>query len=129
MSSARQMTILGRAGKAPDLRQTQGGTSVTSVSVATELYDDDQTVWVSVTAWGQTAEYVAEYCDKGDYVYAQGTPSLDEWEGNVELELDADEVTLPNVGGGSGGGSEQPPPPSEPQGEGWEDGAGGDIPF
>ena len=65
--------ILGRLGKDPELNQTQSGTSVANLSVATtEQGPKDQggnyterTEWHNVTLWGKTAENAAKYLNKG----------------------------------------------------------------
>jgi len=101
--SIRQATILGRAGSAADVNETGDGTKVASVSVATENYHDDEAVWVSVTAFGGSAKYLAKAVDKGDYVYASGTLELDEWGDNAQLKVIADKLKVMNKGGSSGG--------------------------
>lgn len=131
--SFRKMQILGRAGSDAQLRTTDGGTDVASVSVATEEYHDDETVWASVVAFGQRAQFLADYCSKGDYVFAEGRPQIDEWEGDngtrCKLEVVADTVKVPKLERGSGGGGGQqtgPPAPQEPRDDSFSD---ENIPF
>jgi len=108
--STRQMHILGRAGSSPDLNTVNGDTQIATVGVATEEYHDDETVWVNVVAFGQSAEFLANYCTKGDFVFAQGRPQIDKWTGDdgetrVKLELVADDISVPKLrDSGDGGG-------------------------
>lgn len=62
-----QVTLVGRLGRAPEKRTTQGGKSVCSFSLATsEGYGDSQnTEWHSVVAWDKTADFLAQYADAG----------------------------------------------------------------
>lgn len=133
--SYRQAQILGRAGGQPDTRTVNDGTPMASVSVATETYRDDETVWVTVVAFGQTAKFLADYCGKGDYVFASGRPQIDTWESKgekqVKFELVADDVKVPKLSGGGGSGGKSAggggqPPPSDPAGEPFDD---SEIPF
>jgi single-stranded DNA-binding protein len=106
----RKMQIAGRVGQSPEF-DTYQGTPVANLSVATERYHDDDTVWVSVTVWGSKAEFVRDYIDKGDAVVAHGAPATDAYESKGEaqasLTLDADGLEPMNIraDGGNGGGS------------------------
>jgi single-strand DNA-binding protein len=71
--------LIGHLGKDPELRQTQSGTSVASVTLATsERYKDksgnrqESTEWHNLVAWGKTGELLAKYCRKGSQVYVTG---------------------------------------------------------
>ena len=79
MSSVNKVIIVGRIGRDPEVRHTQSGQPVASLSVATdESYKDKQgnkveaTEWHNVTAWGKTAEFVGAYLGKGRLVYVEG---------------------------------------------------------
>ncbi|MFB6372274.1 MAG: single-stranded DNA-binding protein [Bradymonadaceae bacterium] len=102
----RRMQITGRVGQEPEL-DTYDGTPVANLSVATERYQDDETVWVSVTVWGPKAKFVRDYIEKGEMITAHGAPNVDAWEGrdgaNAELTLNADTLE-PAGSGGNGGG-------------------------
>jgi len=112
--SMRRMQIAGRIGQDPDIRQLNDGTVVADLSVATELYRDDETVWVSVAVFGTKAEFVRDYLSKGDCVTAVGRPEIDTWEGsngiNAEFQLYADEL---EPLGSSGGSQDSPAPDPE----------------
>jgi single-strand DNA-binding protein len=103
----RKTIILGYLGSAPQLNTTDSGTSVTSARVGTQTQRDEDTVWVNVVAFGQPAEFLAEYGEKGKVIYAEGRVQLDTWtddDGNQRssLEVVADEINLPRQGQNSG---------------------------
>ncbi len=70
-----RVELLGRVGSDPELRQTQGGTAVVQLRLATERRRDngnDETDWHTVVCWAKQAEAVAEYVRKGERVYVAG---------------------------------------------------------
>lgn len=74
-------SVAGRLGKDPELRTTQGGKTVCSVSVGASIWRGGKTdtVWVEISAWGKTGEYLANYGHKGDFVCAQGDLTPNTW--------------------------------------------------
>ena len=75
-----KITVIGRLGKAPELKTTGSGTSVTSFGVATtEKWKDaqgnkkEETQWHNVVVWGKNAEAVCKYMKKGEMHYFEGT--------------------------------------------------------
>jgi len=82
-----RVTLVGRLGKDPELRFTQGGQAVAQVSVATdESFTDKQgqkqkkTEWHKVVVWGKQAESVSKYLAKGSLAYIEGKLQTREWE-------------------------------------------------
>jgi len=71
MASVNSITISGRLGADPELRHTQGGDAVTSLRMAVDA-GKDQTLWLSVTAWGRLAELSNEFLTKGSYAVVTG---------------------------------------------------------
>ncbi len=86
---AGDVTLRGRLGRDPELRFTQTGKPVASLSVVTDRRQKDadgnwesvDTTWWRVTCWDQLAENVAETLTKGDAVIVVGMASLQEYEG------------------------------------------------
>lgn len=85
--SVNKVIILGNLGKDPELKYTQGGSAVTTFSVATsEKYKDrngeqrEKTEWHTVVAWGKTAELCAEYLKKGSKAFVEGKLQTRSWE-------------------------------------------------
>ena len=66
--------IVGTVGRDPELRTTNSGTSVTTISIATneKRKGEDVTTWHQVVCFGKTAEIACEYLAKGREVYVEG---------------------------------------------------------
>lgn len=73
-------TVLGRAGRDPEMRFTPAGKAVTNLSVAADVGfgTNKKTVWFRVTFWDKLAEVVNQYVGKGDTVYIEGELVPDE---------------------------------------------------
>lgn len=96
----KSIVIAGNIGKDAETRQTQGGDSVTSWTVAVEerAGQDKRTVWFDVSLWGKRGEALAQYLTKGNRVTVAGDLSTREHNGKTYLVVRADQVTL--MGGG-----------------------------
>lgn len=72
--SVNRLILVGRLGQTPELGHTQHGKAYAKFSIATErqFTKEDITDWHSVTAWGKTAEVLAEHCKKGQEIYIEG---------------------------------------------------------
>lgn len=62
--------FIGRLGQRPELRKTKSGQSVATVSLAVNGIKED-TTWLKLNAWGGTAEFASEFCDKGTLVVVE----------------------------------------------------------
>ena len=70
--------LIGRLTADPELRQTQGGISVTSFTVAvgrtyTPKGGERQTDFIDIVAWRNTAEFVCRYFTKGKPILVEGS--------------------------------------------------------
>lgn len=92
--------LMGRLTADPELRQTQNGTSVTSFTVAVDRrFQREQTDFINVVAWKQTAEFVEKYFKKGAMIALRGSIQQRNYEdknGNkrTAFEVIADEVSF-----------------------------------
>ena len=69
-----QGTLTGNLGMKPELKTFNSGKMKTELRVAVRQQDKDAPAfWVQVDLWDKSAEYAANYLDKGDSIYAQGT--------------------------------------------------------
>ncbi len=60
------ISLVGRLTADPELKQTQSGISVTSFALAVDRPGSkDQTDFLNIVAWRQTAEFVCRYFHKG----------------------------------------------------------------
>lgn len=79
--------LLGRLGKDPEIRATQGGMQIATFTLATSDRQKDQTgQWVDKTEWhnlvafGKTAEIVRDYCKKGKELFIEGKIQTRSWD-------------------------------------------------
>jgi single-strand DNA-binding protein len=80
--------VIGNLGRDPEMRYTPSGQAVTQFTVAVNRnYKDaqgerqEETEWFRIVAWGQQAEFAAEYLRKGNKVYVEGRLQTRQWEG------------------------------------------------
>ena len=82
--------IVGRLGKDPELRYSQGGLAICKFSVATSEKKKVQDEWVESTEWhnvvtfGKTAEACNEYLSKGKLVFVQGRSETSKYQKDGE---------------------------------------------
>ena len=87
-SSVNKVILVGRLGKDPEIRATQGGKSVANFSLATdESYKSKdgekqkKTEWHNIVVWGPSVEnFVQPYLHKGDLIYVEGKLQTRSWE-------------------------------------------------
>lgn len=96
-----QTVLMGRLTADPELRRTQSNTAVTSFSIAVERDIKDKnseklTDFIDIVAWGNTAEFVSRYFEKGRMIAVVGRLQTRTWEDKeghrrkaVEVKADA----------------------------------------
>ena len=114
-NSVNKAIIVGRMGQKPELKYTPSQTAVTNITIATnETRKDangnniDSTEWHRVVVFGKTAEFVANYLDKGSLIYIDGRLQTRSWEDRDGVKKYTTEIvalTVTPLGGGSQGGS------------------------
>lgn len=135
MRGVNKAIIVGTLGQDPELKQTQSGTAVCSLSVATnERWKDKQTgeqkestEWHKVVLWQRLAEIAAEYLTKGSQVYIEGKLQTRKWQdkdGNDRYTTEILGQELQMLG--SGQRKEQAPQREEPRQSSMMD---EDVPF
>lgn len=87
MASVNKVILMGNLTRDPELRYTPKGTAVADLGIAVNrrVSDgngnwSDETTFVDVTVWGNTAENVQKYLAKGRGVFVEGRLQLDSWE-------------------------------------------------
>lgn len=129
-SGVNKVILIGNLGQDPEVRTTGGGTSVANMRLAcSDRFKnksgewEDRTEWVTVVAFGKTAENCREFLQKGRQIYVDGrlqTRSWEDKEGNKRYttEVVANQVLFlggkgAGAGATTGGGSDEPPPISD----------------
>ena len=117
MANLNKVLLMGNLTKDPELRYTPKGTAVGDLSMAVNrrVSDgngnwSDETTFVDITVWGNTAENAQKYLTKGRGVFVEGRLQLDTWEDKTsgqkrsKLKIVADTLQfLPDGKGGGGG--------------------------
>ena len=87
MRTINKVTLLGRAGKDPELKQSAGGTAIANISIATDDRFKDakgewqtRTEWHNLVAFGKTADVFQQYIRKGAKLYIEGKMQTQSWE-------------------------------------------------
>lgn len=115
--SVNKVFLLGRLGKDPEVRHTQGGTTVANMRIATnERRPDgnggwaDATEWHSVVAFGKQADLVKQYLTKGREVFIEGSLRTRQWQDQAGQKRQSTEIVSRDIRfvggrGGAGGGA------------------------
>ena len=110
------IVIMGRLTRDPELRRTQSGIAVTTITVAVDRdfqsrdAQEKQADFIDVVAWRQTAEFVSKYFAKGRMIVVEGSLQSRKWQdkagqNRVSWEIQANNVYFgdskrDNQGGG-----------------------------
>ena len=93
-----QIFIMGRLARDPEVRHTQSGVTVCSLTLAVDRDIKDKqtgerkTDWIPVTAWRGTADLISRYLHKGDSIVVVGRLEIQEW-----TDKQGNKRTTPNV--------------------------------
>ena len=135
-----KVILVGNLGNDPDVKYTQGGMAITTLSVATTSVRKDRdgnqqekTEWHRVKLFGKLGEIAGEYLKKGREVYIEGRIEYGSYEKDgvkqYTTDIIADEMQMlggrgdggggggnyERSGGGDRGGRAQPAQRREPQ--------------
>ena len=107
MSSVNKVTLLGRLGKDPEVRNFQNGGKVVNFSLATsERWKDrdgnqkEKTEWHNIAIMNEKLADIAErYLRKGAQVYLEGQLQTRKWQDQSGNDRYTTEVVLPRFGG------------------------------
>lgn len=102
--SINRVVLVGRLTRDPELRTTSTGKSVTDFSIAVDKKikptDGSSTAdFFRVSAWGQTAEFVANYLHKGRLVAVDGRLQSRKYQASDGSNREVVEIVADNVQG------------------------------
>ena len=93
--------LLGRLTKDPEIRRTNGGTAVTSFTLAVDrdfkTNGEKDTDFIDVVAWRNTAEFVSKYFSKGRMAIVEGRLQIRDWTDKNGNKRRTAEVVADNV--------------------------------
>lgn len=87
MPNFNTVTLMGHLTRDPELRNTQGGTTICAFTLAVsnkfkakngEMKED--VLFIDCTSFGKQGEVVSKYAQKGSPLFVQGRLKLDQWE-------------------------------------------------
>ena len=111
-----KVILVGNLGNDPEMKYTQGGMAVCSLSLATTSVRKDKdgnqiekTEWHRVKLFGKLGEIAGEYLKKGRQVYIEGSIRYDKFTGQDGVEKYFTDIVANEMqmlgGGGEGGGA------------------------
>lgn len=93
---------MGRLTRDPELRRTPSGTAVVSFTIAVDRdfkgkNGDQETDFIDIVAWRQTAEFVSKYFTKGRMAVVEGRLQIREYTNKDGQKRKATEIVAENV--------------------------------
>jgi len=74
------ITLVGRAGRDPEVKYFESGSVVANLTLAVNRRSrDDEPDWFNLEIWGKQAQVAADYVRKGSLVGIIGSFKLDRW--------------------------------------------------
>ena len=74
------VTLVGRAGRDPEVRYFESGTVVANLTIAVNRRNrNDEPDWFNLEIWGKQAQVAADYVKKGSLIGITGSFKLDSW--------------------------------------------------
>ena len=78
--SVNSVTLVGRAGRDPDVRYFESGSVVANLTTAVNRRNrDEEPDWFNLEIWGKQAQVAADYVKKGSLLGVTGSFKLDSW--------------------------------------------------
>ena len=78
--SVNSITLVGRAGRDPEVRYFESGTMVANLTLAVNRPSrDEEPDWFNLEIWGRTAQIAADYVKKGSLLGIVGSLKMDQW--------------------------------------------------
>ena len=134
-----KVILIGALGNDPEVRTTQGGTVIASLSVATNdsVKDkasgewQDRTEWHKVVLFGKAAEVARDYLKKGSQVYIEGRLQTRKWQDKEGHDRYTTEIVGNDMQmlGGKRGADDQAPASAKPSARSQPSYEDDDIPF
>lgn len=80
--SLNTVTLVGRAGRDPEVKYFESGSVVCKLTLAVDRRrkNNDEPDWFNLEIWGKTAEVAANYVRKGSLIGVSGALKLDRWQ-------------------------------------------------
>ena len=74
------INLVGRAGREPDVRYFESGSTVANFTIAVNrIGRSDEPDWFNLEIWGKQAQIAADYVKKGSLIGITGSFKIDSW--------------------------------------------------
>ena len=74
------VTLVGRAGRDPEVRYFESGTVVANLTMAVNRRNrNDEPDWFNLEIWGKQAQVASDYVKKGSLIGITGSFKMDSW--------------------------------------------------
>ena len=74
------VNLVGRAGREPDVRYFESGSTVANFTLAVNRRSrDEEPDWFNIEIWGKQAQIAADYVRKGSLIGITGSLKIDSW--------------------------------------------------
>ena len=125
MIDLNKVLLAGNLTRDPELRYTSGNVAFCKFSLAVSRVftsrgeRKEETVFVNVTTWEKTAEYLGEHARKGTALHVEGRLTMSEWEDRetgkkrTQVEVRGDRVQTMDWGTGKPAAERAPAPPAQ----------------
>lgn len=83
MASLNTVALVGRAGRDPEVRYFDNGSSVATFTIAVDGWSKDEgkaTHWIDLKLWGRSAQTAADFVRKGSLIGVTGRLEQERWE-------------------------------------------------
>ncbi len=99
MSSVNKAILVGRVGRDPEGRNTQGGMTVSNFSIATDRTRKGEkiTTWHRCVAFDKTADVINQYVTKGQMLYVEGSIDHEEYTDKDGVKKTVTKIIVNNV--------------------------------
>ena len=73
------ITLIGRAGRDPEVKYLDGGNVVANLTLAVNRRKNEDPDWFNLEIWGKTAQVAVDYVRKGSLIGIVGSVRIDKW--------------------------------------------------
>jgi len=101
VGTVNRVVLIGRLGRAPEMRYTSEGQAITRFSLATDrpakAGTEHEADWHQVVSFGKVAEFAGQYLDRGRLVCVVGRITYRSWDGRDGQTRRATEIIASEV--------------------------------
>ena len=92
-----KVMLIGRITKEMELKKSPQNLSVVDFTLACEGSKSGSVDYISCVAWRQSADFLVDYCGKGDLIYAEGAIKTRSYENRSKQKVYVTEVQCSEV--------------------------------